>query len=174
MSWEFAKLEKLIDAAFEFEKVVVVDMPRVTGKSTFVKWFRSHVTSMPVVVHSHGTKSNYWSCQHDVHVHVRGVCGDFIIVDELIGDQKVEALNEWIKSNPESKVLVIGTKPEFIGGMRIVWDPYDHELRSRVEALLGHEVNSELLDPDKRDELDKFVGREMLRRRNFRARVRQQ
>lgn len=174
MSWEFAKLEKLIDAAFEFEKVVVVDMPRVTGKSAFVKWLRSQVGDFPIVVHSHHVKNCSWRCQYNVHVDVRGVCGDFVVVDELIGEQNVEVLNDWVRRNPDSRVLVIGSKPEYFGGLKIVWDPFDYELRSKVECLLGHEIRSDLLDPENRDELEKHVGRELLNRQNFRARVRQQ
>ncbi len=162
MSWEFAKLKVLIDAAFEFENVVVVDMPRVTGKTAFVKWLRSQVGDFPIIVHNHAVKNNCWRCQYNIHVDVRGVCGDFIVVDELLGDQKPDMLSSWVKKNPESKVLVIGSKPEYFGGLKIVWDPFDHELRQKVEGIIGHEINSELLDPDKRDELEKFVGRKML------------
>lgn len=83
--------------------------------------------------------------------------GPFVVVDELINDQKVAEFAEWRKNHPDVKVLIIGTKPTAFGGIKIVWDPFDYELRSKVEGLLGHEIRSDLLDPENRDELEKHV-----------------
>ena len=168
MSWEFAKLNKMVDAALALERLVVVEMPRGSGKTPWVKWLLDNRPNglthrkMQVIVPAQNMKfSCYGICEQRVRIGLRGNSAPSLICDEW-GNMDPQELKTLMERYPDMEVVVIGTDVPDLGGIRIAWDPEGDKLRQRIVNLLCKEPPAELLLPSRIEDLHKWIGREVL------------
>ena len=162
--------EQAIDAAFELERIVVVEMPRQSGKTAWVKWLMDNrpdgprYKKMQVIVPAQNLKfSCYGIHEQRVRIGLRGSgCAPLLVCDEWLEMDKSE-LEMLMQRNPEMKVLVLGTDVSELGGVWIVWDPVNGELRDRIRSMLCKEPPAELLAPGRRKDFERWVGQEVLK-----------